>query len=82
MQAPDGGLLRTYYRDVTASSWVDKLPGKSLRFIFFTGAGILLDVAGTGGVGTAIGVAASAADTFLLDRMIQGWKPNQFVEVR
>jgi len=46
----------------------------------FTGAGIGIDALGAGGIGTSIGVALSAADQFLLDRLIKGWKPNQFIE--
>jgi hypothetical protein len=30
--------------------------------------------------GAAVGVGLSAADTFLLDKLLKGWKPNQFVE--
>lgn len=33
-----------------------------------------------GGLGTLGGVALSALDSFVLDRMLKGWKPNQFVE--
>jgi hypothetical protein len=76
----DGNLAKEYFREVTKSSWVDKLPGKSFRWAFFTGAGLVLDVMGAGGVRTAIGLGLSVADSFILDRIIKGWKPNQFIE--
>lgn len=79
-QEPDQSLVQDYYSEVTAGTWVEKLPGKSFRWVFFTGAGILLDLAIPTGLGTATGVALSAGDTFLLDKVAKGWKPNQFVE--
>ena len=77
---PDVNLAKEYLREITKSSWVDKLPGKSSRWAFFTGAGFILDALGAGGVGTATGLVLSAADSFILDRIIKGWKPNQFIE--
>jgi hypothetical protein len=77
---PDTDLVREYFREVTKSSWVDKLPGKSFKWAFFTGSGLALDSIGAGGIGTAIGLGLSAADSFILDRVIKGWKPHQFSE--
>lgn len=73
-------VVKAYFREATASTWVDRLPAKSARWSIFTAAGVLLDAAGAGGLGTAAGVAAGAFDTFLLDRLLQGWKPTQFIE--
>lgn len=77
---PDQSLVQDYYSEITAGTWAEKLPGKSFRFVFFTGAGVLLDLAIPTGLGTAAGVALSAGDAFLLDKVVKGWKPNQFVE--
>ena len=77
---PDVNLAKEYFREVTKSSWVDKLAGKSFRWALFTGAGLVFDAMGAGGAGTAIGLGLSAADSFILDRIIKGWKPNQFIE--
>lgn len=77
---PDANLIREYYQAVTESSWIDKLPGKGLRFSMFTGAGIILDSCLTGGISTAIGVALGLGDTFLLDKFVKGWKPNQYID--
>ena len=79
-QNPDVDLLRAYYEEVVRSTWVEKLPGKSTRWAVLTGMGIIADAAVTGGIGTAIGVGLSAIDAFWLDRVLKGWKPNQFVE--
>ena len=75
----DKNLLSEYNKAVTSETWVDKLPGKSFRWTFFTGVGLTIDMLGAGGIGTAIGTAISAGDTFILDKLIKGWKPNTFV---
>lgn len=76
----DTDLAKDYFKEVTQASWIDKLPAKNFRWALFTGAGLLLDTLGGGGLGTAIGVGISAADSFLLDRLMKGWKPNQFID--
>lgn len=77
---PDQSLVKQYYADVTATTWVEKLPAKSFRWAFFTGAGLLADIVIPTGLGTATGVALSAGDAFVLDKVAKGWKPNQFVD--
>ncbi len=77
---PDAKLLKEYFKAVTAKSWVDKLPAKGTRWSIFTGIGLGVDMMGAGGLGTAAGMAVSATDSFLLDKFIKGWKPNQFIE--
>jgi len=73
-------LIKQYHKEVTADSWVDRLPGKSTRWLIFTATGMGIDASGAGGAGTAAGIALSALDTFFLDRLLKGWKPHQFVE--
>jgi hypothetical protein len=77
---PDQDLIKSYYSEVTKKTIVDKLPGKSVRWAIFTGAGIIADGLATGGLGTAAGIGLGALDTFYLDKLISGWKPNQFIE--
>lgn len=79
-QPVDTNIVRAYYQETVKESWVEKLPGKSTRWSIFTGIGLGLDALGAGGLGTAAGVAASAVDSFVLDKLIKGWKPHQFVE--
>lgn len=80
-QSPDSNLLRAYYQETVKESWVEKLPAKSTRWSIFTGIGIGLDALGAGGFGTAAGTALSAVDAFILDKIVKGWKPHQFVEM-
>lgn len=77
---PDQDLIKSYYSEITKKTIIDKLPGKSVRWCIFTGAGIIADVLATGGIGTAVGIGLGALDTFYLDKLISGWKPNQFIE--
>jgi hypothetical protein len=76
----DTNIISEYYKAVISDTWIQKLPAKGIRFGIFTGAGIALDVLLTGGLGTAIGVALGAGDTFIVDKLIKGWKPNQFID--
>ena len=78
-QKPDENLCKNYLREATASTWIEKLPAKKLRWSLFTGAGLAIDSIGAGGLGTAMGVGLSAADAFLVDKIINGWKPNHFI---
>ena len=76
----EASLVRDYYQETIKDSWVEKLPGKSVRWGIFTGLGLTVDALGAGGLGTVAGVALSAVDSFLADKLIKGWKPHQFVE--
>ena len=79
-QPPDTNLVRAYYQETIKDTWAEKLPAKSTRWSIFTGIGLGIDALGAGGLGTAAGVAVSAVDAFLVDRLAKGWKPHQFVE--
>lgn len=72
----DTNLVREFYKKSTEKTWIEKLPSKGTRFLIFTGSGLLLDAILTGGIGTAVGIALSAGDTFLLDRLLSKWSPN------
>ena len=76
---PDAGLLQEYHKAVTAQTWADKLGPKSARFAVATGIGVIAEAIAPTGLGVPIGVGAGATDTFLLDRILRGWRPNQFI---
>ena len=76
----DSKLIAEYYKAVTKDSWVESLPSKAVRFYIFTGAGLILDAAFAGGLGTAIGIALTAGDSFLIEKLLKKWKPNQFID--
>lgn len=77
----DADLLDEYYKAVTADQWFQRMPCRLLRFVGTTGIGIAVD-AMSGGlpIGTLAGALIGAGDTFILDRLLAGWRPNQFVD--
>ncbi len=79
-QGSDSDLRSEYCKSVANIDWAEKLPTKSLRFLVITGLSTLAGATMTPAAGLAAGAALSAADSFLLDRLLKGWKPNQFVE--
>lgn len=76
----DKELKSAYYKEVVKDSKFDKLPLKTTRWAGFTTAGLGIDLMATGGIATATALALGAADTFLLDKFLKGWKPNHFIE--
>jgi hypothetical protein len=79
-QPADAALLRAFYQETVKSTWAEKLPAKILRWGVFTELGLVVDALGAGGFGIATGVAISAMDAFLVDKLTKGWKPHYFVE--
>jgi len=73
---PDVGLIKSYQDEVTAKSWVETLPGKAIRFVVASGTGL----AASALIGPVGGVGVGLANTFLLDRLLKGWKPSRFIE--
>ncbi len=64
---PDATLLQEYYTAATSDSWIERLPTKSLRFVFTTLGGAAADLfLPTGGLGTAVGAGLGAVDLLLL----------------
>jgi hypothetical protein len=72
-------LLQDYVDELNRVPWLDKLPSKGARFTVITALGLGLDFLGAGGIGSAAGIAAGALDTFILDKVYQGWRPSMFV---
>lgn len=77
---PDTNLLKAYHKEVRTDTWIDRLPVKFARWFIFTGVGVGIELMGGGGVGIAGGVVLSVLDSFFLDKIVKGWKPNQFIE--
>ena len=73
-------FIEEYSKALEKESWLDKIPTKIGRFTIFESIGILSDILGAGGLGTLAATSLSAADAFLLDKLLENWKPNQFVK--
>lgn len=76
----DSNLLSEYYKAVTERSWVERLPGKHLSFAIFAGLGVAIDILAPTGIGIAMGLAAGAAENYLVERLAKGWNPSQFID--
>ncbi len=76
----DKSMIGEYHKDNLPKGVFEKLPGKTTRFVIFEGMGVLADVMGAGGAGTIAAVGLAAFDTFYLDKMMAGWKPNQYID--
>ncbi len=70
---PDQKLVSQYIEALKADTWADKAPVKALRYLFSLG---------TGSVDPTAGIVSGAADTFLVDKLLKGWRPNHFVDDR
>jgi hypothetical protein len=80
-KSPDAELAKNYILEVKKESWADKLPSKVVRFGILTGICAAVEALTHGsGVGTAITTGIGAADLVLLDKVLKGWRPNQFVD--
>jgi hypothetical protein len=81
-QPTDAALTRGYLEALEKDTWYGSLPGKVLRLLAFTslGAAVPMVLGDTGPVlpiVTSLGLGA--ADSLLLEKLLAGWKPNQFV---
>lgn len=68
---PDDKLVSNYIKDVTSQGWGDKLPTRIIRYLFTNVVSFVEPITGQG---------LSLADSFLVDKIIKGWRPNHFVE--
>ena len=75
----DGDVVKEYCREVTRVEWAEKLPPKTARWGIFAAAAVATSLLLTPVTGILVGTGLSAGDYFLLDKVIKGWKPNQFV---
>lgn len=76
---PNADILKEYHRACFSDTWVDRLPVKSARFASFASAGVVVDALAPTGLGTLAGLGLGFADTFLLNRILSGFTPRQFV---
>jgi hypothetical protein len=70
---PDEGLTREYLKAVTSQDWIQTTKPKTLRYLLALAADAVSPVAG---------FAAGFADTFLVEKLLSGWRPSHFVNDR
>lgn len=76
----DKNIINEYRKAVVKESKLDKLPGKTVRFAIFQGIGLGVDLLGASGLGTVAMAGINVLDSFFLDKILKGWKPNQFID--
>lgn len=69
-KSPDESLVAAYVEDITAIGWLSRVPGKVLRYVIGAAVGAINPVAS---------LALSAGDSFFLERLTSGWRPNHFI---
>jgi|HubBroStandDraft_4_1064222.scaffolds.fasta_scaffold122466_2 hypothetical protein len=79
-QDESADLCAEYCREVSRVDWADRLPHKSARWLLINAFSLAVGMPASPAVAVVAGLGISAADTFLLDKLLKGWKPNQFVE--
>jgi hypothetical protein len=79
-QPEDTTLREEYCKELMKLSWADELPAKRIRWALFAAASTSIGLLASPEVGAATGLVLSASDTFLVDRLIKGWRPNHFVQ--
>lgn len=67
---PDEGLIRTYMHEISSESWIQRLPAKSIRYLFT----VALDA-----TNPAVGMISGFVDNFIIEKLLSGWRPNHFV---
>ncbi len=78
-QPPEGDLAKAYIDEVAKGSWRTGSVTTNLRFVLFNAAQIAAGAAIAGSGGVLAGVGHAATDSYLVDRLLTGWKPHQFV---
>ncbi len=62
--------VNEYMSAIGKKSWIDSLPAKVLRFVLTNAASLL----------PGAGIAASAVDSFLLERIVNGYSPKYLID--
>lgn len=69
----DQDLLKEYIKEIERVDFINSLPTKVFRWMVFSilFSDLLKD--------PSVALAAATVDSFVLDKIFKGWKPNQFV---
>lgn len=70
-QSSDADLVGQYFDEIGQCPIIKKFPAKTIRFVIFQGLSTALGPVGN--------FCLSLGDMYLVDRILEGWKPNQFI---
>ena len=71
---PEASLARAYFEECTRGSWIDTLGTRAVRWTLVSLASVGMPV------GAALTIGAT--DSFVLSRLLGGWRPNHFIDRR
>ena len=77
---PSAELLRDYVKVLSGQPWLSGTPGRILRFFVSSLAPFAVGVIAGREAGVLAGIGSGAANDFLVDRLVGGWRPSQFVQ--
>lgn len=77
----DADLIKEYIAAISKDTVLGKLPAKVGRWALFAAGGWGLETLVGGGAGYAASLGLSIADTFILDHIAGGWRPNVFFDL-
>lgn len=77
---PDAHLFKSYHEEIMRESFLQKLPGKAIRYSVFASLGLLADACLPKTEAIITALSLGAFETFFLDKIASGWKPNQYVD--
>ncbi len=69
----DQALVRSYMTAISKEGWIQSVPAKTVRYLFT----LALE-----SQSPWIGAAAAIGDSFVIEKLLGGWRPNHFVENR
>jgi hypothetical protein len=72
---PDSGLISEYHKAISKDTILGSFPFSIVRFAFSSLGGVAADSALP-----LSGIGVSAFDTFVIERLLKGWRPNLFVK--
>jgi hypothetical protein len=79
-QGASSELVEEYCREVSRTDWADKLPPKIVRWLLVNVTGLAIGAATSPTSAMLVSLGISAADAFLLEKLLRGWRPNQFID--
>jgi len=77
---PDERLVKEYFDAVTRQTWIDKLPTKGMRWVLTTAMAAAVESFYPTGTAMLAAQGVGLADATIIDRILKGWKPDQFVQ--
>jgi hypothetical protein len=69
---PDEKLIHAYIRDITSEPWTQGIAAKTIRYMLTTAVGAV--------VSPVTSAAVGFADSFVVDKLLSGWRPNHFID--